>query len=76
MAVQVVVTFRDRQVPVRRALRRFFALSALGFAVNQSAYALLLQHGGLSYRVALALVLLAVAALTYVASRRWAFLRS
>ena len=70
------VTFRDTGAPVRRALPRFAAVSATGFAVNQAAYALLLRHAGLSYSLALALVLLAVALLTYLASRHWAFLRS
>jgi putative flippase GtrA len=66
-------TFRDARAPVARAALRFFAVSALGFAVNQLAYVLLLRLSGLRYDVALALVLVGVAAMTYVLGRRWAF---
>lgn len=67
-------TFRDANAPVARAAGRFFAVSALGFAVNQTAYVLLLRLPWLRYDLALALVLVAVAAMTYVLGRRWAFL--
>lgn len=69
------LTFRDAASPWWRAARRFFLVSATGFAINQSAYVLLLKLGGLNYRLSLALVLAGVAALTYWASRRWAFAR-
>ena len=48
-------------------------VSAMGFAVNQAAYVALLRFSGLRYDVALALVLGAVAAMTFVAGRVWAF---
>jgi putative flippase GtrA len=66
-------TFRDANAPVRRAAGRFLLVSALGFAANQSAYVLLLRVSWLRYDVALALVLVAVAAMTYLLGRRWAF---
>jgi len=68
------LTFGDARAPWRRAVARFFVVSAAAFAINQAAYALLLRHASLDYRVSLGLVLLAVAALTFWASRRWAFL--
>lgn len=66
-------TFRDANAPVPRAAGRFFAVSALGFAANQSAYVLLLRVTWLRYDIALAIVLVAVAAMTYLLGRRWAF---
>ncbi len=66
-------TFRDADAPVARAAGRFFAVSALGFAANQAAYVLLLRLPWLRYDLALALVLVAVAAMTYLLGRRWAF---
>ena len=46
------------------------------FAVNELAYAALLARGALGYRLGLGAVLVAVAALTYWASRNWAFMRT
>jgi putative flippase GtrA len=66
-------TFSDAQAPIGRAARRFFAVSALGFATNQAAYVLLLRLSGLRYDLALALVLVGIAVLTYLLGRRWAF---
>jgi putative flippase GtrA len=66
-------TFSDAQAPMGRAARRFFAVSALGFAANQTAYVLLLRLSGMRYDVALALVLVAIAVMTYLLGRRWAF---
>lgn len=70
------LTFADRSAPLLRAARRFFAISAAGFAANEAAYALLLHVSAIRYDVALAIVLMAVAVMTYVLSSRWAFLRS
>ena len=70
------LTFRDRSAPMLRAARRFFAISAAGFATNEAAYGLLLHVSAIRYDVALAIVLVAVAVMTYVLSSRWAFLRS
>ena len=66
-------TFRDAKAPMAQAARRFFIVSALGFSVNEAAYVLLLRFSGLRYDVALVLVLLAVAVMTYLLGRSWAF---
>lgn len=68
-------TFRDHGVPLWRSALRFFAVSAIGFAINEAAYALLLHWSGLRYDLMLALVLVAVAGGTYFVSRHWAFNR-
>jgi len=70
------LTFRDHAAPVARSALRFFAVSAAGFAVNEAMFAWLLGHSGLPYALLLALVLVAVAAATYLLSRHWAFLRA
>lgn len=54
-------------------LQRFFAVSLTSFALNEFLYYLLLRFTALDYRSALAIVLIAVAALTFVLSRYWAF---
>jgi putative flippase GtrA len=56
----------------RRAALRFLLVACSSFALNESLYWLLLRTG-LDYRIALVLVLGAVAALTLLASRYWAF---
>lgn len=55
----------------RTAFWRFLAVALTSFALNEVLYALLLRW--LEYRLALALVLVAVAALTFALSRLWAF---
>ncbi|MGD8340684.1 MAG: GtrA family protein [Gammaproteobacteria bacterium] len=55
------------------AIHRFFAVAASGFAINELLYALLLRFTGLSYRESLAVVLIAVAGATFLASKYWAF---
>jgi putative flippase GtrA len=70
------LSFRDRAAPLGRSAVRFFAVSAGGFAVNESAYALLLHTTGQRYDLVLAAVLVAVAGVTYLLSRHWAFLGS
>jgi putative flippase GtrA len=70
------LTFANSGARTGRAAGRFLAVSAMGFAVNEAAYASLLAHGALGYRLGLGSVLVAVAALTYWASRRWAFMRT
>lgn len=69
-----LLTFRSQRSPLWRAARRFFAVSAAGFGANELAYAALLQWTGLRYDLVLALVLVAVAVITYLLSSRWAFL--
>jgi putative flippase GtrA len=70
------LTFADSGARIGRAALRFFAISAAGFVVNEAAYAALLAHGALGYRLALGAVLVAVAGFTYAAGRRWAFART
>jgi putative flippase GtrA len=69
------LSFADQAAPPGRSARRFVLVSALGFAINETAYALLLGSGA-GYRIALAAVLLGVAVITYLLSRHWAFLGS
>ena len=71
------LTFRDRQAAVLPAALRFLAISAGGFALNETVYALLLNLGlQAGYQWILAAVLVGVAGITYLLSRHWAFLGS
>ncbi len=67
------LTFRHQPKEMLIALRRFFLVSASGFAINEAAYAWLLQATTIRYDLLLALILIAVAFLTFVLSRWWAF---
>lgn len=67
------LTFSDHSAPPLRSAIRFFMLSAAGFSINESAYALLLHITVLPYYVLLAFILVAVATFTYLLSQRWAF---
>lgn len=67
------LTFRHQHAPPFKAARRFFAVSALGFAVNESAYAVLLHTTALRYDILLALILIAMAFITFILGRFWAF---
>ncbi len=66
-------TFRASKLPWITAARRFWVISAAGFAINQLAYAAALRWTGLRYDGLLLLVLLAVAVMSYLMSRSWAF---
>ncbi len=66
------LTFAAQKSQASQALPRFAAVAVLGFVCNESLYALLLK-AGMEYRLALFLVLLAVAAMTWLLSRYWAF---
>lgn len=70
------LTFRQHAAPMVRAALRFFGVSALGFAVNELAYAWLLQYTTLRYDVLLALILITLAVMTFVLGRYWAFRRA
>lgn len=70
------LTFASRGTPWRHALPRYFLLSLGGFAGNEVAYAVLLRFTPLPYQLALVIVLLAVAAITYLLGSRWVFRRS
>ncbi len=67
------LTFRQQQAPASRSRLRFFGVALMSFIINELMYWLLLRYTLLDYRVALALVLVAVAALTFVVARHWAF---
>ena len=67
------LTFRAVHVAHRHALPRFLAVACLGFAGNEALYALLLRFTPLDYRLALLLVLGAVAAMTFALGKLWAF---
>jgi len=70
------LTFRHQHAPLARAARRFFAVSALGFAVNEAAYAALLRATSIRYDILLALILVGIAGLTFILGRWWAFRRT
>lgn len=70
------LTFRHQHAPLARAAVRFFMVSALGFAVNETAYAALLKWTTIRYDILLALVLIAIAGLTFILGRYWAFRHS
>ncbi|WP_284415220.1 GtrA family protein [Acidovorax sp. SUPP2539] len=70
------LTFRGHRAPLLRSALRFVLVSGLGFAINQTAYALLLAGNARWYSLKLAAVLIGVALITYVLSRHWTFLRS
>lgn len=68
-------TFNQQGAALLQAARRFFAVSAAGFAVNELSYAWLLSHTFLRYDVLLALILIVIAGATFVMGRFWAFSR-
>lgn len=70
------LTFGSRGTPWRQALPRYFLLSLGGFAANESGYAVLLHATPLPYDVALVVVLLAVAVITYLLGSLWVFRRT
>lgn len=61
------------KLPHRQTLPRFFAVSVSSFLLNEAMFALLLRYTSLPYQVSLAIVLVAVAALTFLLSRTFAF---
>lgn len=67
------LTFQVRHLPHLQAMPRFFAVACLSFAVNETLYFLLLRYTLLDYRLALLIVLFAVALLTFVLGKLWAF---
>lgn len=71
-----LLTFADHDAPAVRSALRFSLLSASGFAINETAYAICLRYTPYRYDVLLAAILLSVAVLTYLLSRHWAFAAS
>lgn len=66
-------SFPSRARARRRAMRRFLTVAVMGFVCNEALYWALLELAPLSYRVALLIVLAAVATLTFLMSKHWAF---
>jgi putative flippase GtrA len=67
------LTFRPSTVSASHTRLRFFAVAVGSFLVNEAMYASLLHFTTLDYRIALAIVLVVVAALTFFLARNWAF---
>lgn len=67
------LTFGHHDAPASRSRLRFFSVALASFILNELMYWALLRLTALDYRVALAMVLVAVAALTYIIARQWAF---
>ena len=68
-------TFPAEGRDVRVALQRFAAVSVAGFALNEAAYAGVLQWTQLDYRLSLFLVIVALGSAKLLASKYWAFAR-
>ncbi|MDQ7969153.1 MAG: GtrA family protein [Oxalicibacterium faecigallinarum] len=71
-------TFSDtvgHQPGQRQSFLRFLLVAVLGFLMNAFLFFLFLHYTDIPYYVALAIVVLTVAAMTYVLSRLWAFRR-
>lgn len=67
------LTFAASTAGHMQTLPRFFVVACVSFLLNQLLYALLLYCTPLDYRLSLLLVLSAVASLTFISSRTWAF---
>ena len=67
------LTFRLQKKSLWPAIRRFLVISASGFAINETAFVSLLKLTDIPYYLLLAIILLSIAALTFVFSRYWAF---
>ena len=67
------LTFRHQRKELVTAFRRFFLVSAGGFLINELSYAFLLKATAVPYDLLLAAILVAIAFLTFVVSRLWAF---
>lgn len=69
---QALWTFEQRGVSVTH-FAKFAVTSLSGFIINAAAYAALLRWTHLDYRIALVLVLMLVAALTFLGLSKWVF---
>jgi len=68
-----LLTFKQHNALLWSAVRRFFLISATGFLINETAYAILLKTTDFNYQWLLAVVLVGVAFLTFLISKFWAF---
>lgn len=67
------LTFRRQRKSLAAACGRFFLVSAGGFLINELSYAWLLHFTDIPYDLLLAAILVAIALLTFILSRFWAF---
>jgi putative flippase GtrA len=67
------LTFAGHGATVGGSALRFALLSASGFTINESAYAVMLRWAPEHYAVGLGAVLVGVAIVTYRLSQTWAF---
>jgi len=67
------LTFRYQQNSLAIACGRFFLVSASGFVINELSYAFLLHVTNIAYDLLLAVILVAIAVLTFILSRYWVF---
>jgi putative flippase GtrA len=67
------LTFRHQPKSLLPAVRRFLVVSASGFAINEFAFVFLLRVTRIPYYWLLAMILLAIAGMTFLLSRFWAF---
>lgn len=70
-----ILTFAAHELPHRQTLPRFLAVALWGLACNLAINAGLLTLFPEHYRLDLVISLIAVAAMTFLLSQRWAFLR-
>lgn len=71
-------TFSDTLDPAggrKTSFLRFLLVALIGFCMNELLFFLLLHYAALPYYIALAIVVLTVAVMTYILSRLWAFRR-
>lgn len=66
-------SFADRKPPLTRSTVRFLCVTGIGFACNQSLFALLLVYTNLGSATILLIATCVVACLSYVLFSRWAF---
>jgi putative flippase GtrA len=67
------LSFRGHGSSAQSAARRFLLVSSVGFGLNQTGYAVLLNSSSTSYALLLAATLASVAGATYAANRWWVF---
>ncbi|MEV8467234.1 GtrA family protein [Fluviibacterium sp. DFM31] len=66
------VTFRS-QAHVSHSMPRFFVISAINLVISQMSVVVIVDMAGLSYNLALAVMIVLVSSFGYLAGRFWAF---
>lgn len=69
-------TFHDTSEPLLVTLPRYFLISLASFVLNEFLFSIAIYIFQIRYYIALAVVVIFVAILTYILSKRWAFLRN